>query len=132
MRHHYHHKAQEELKRLEGLKAQQLTTDSNSTNSTATGERGEVWGFSGVDWSYSGFRGVEVLRVSKQSAAENAGLHAGDVIRTVNGKSIGSTQELAATVAQIEAGSTVSIGYMVKTQLGWMPKETTLVPNKLF
>lgn len=68
--------------------------------------------------------------MSKQSAADVAGLHAGDVIRTINGKGVGSTEELAATVAQIEAGSTVSIVYLIKTQLGWMPKETVIALAK--
>lgn len=82
--------------------------------------------YQGADCAESGFTGVQFVWVSTNSATETAGLNVGNVIMTVNGKSVGSTHELATTMAQIEPGSTVKIAYLLKTQLGWMPKETAL------
>jgi len=130
VRHHYHRKAQEELKRMQELQKSQPAIGLNTAHSTGGAKDGEFWGFSGSDWSERGFTGVQVVRVSTSSPAELAGLSVGDVITTVNGKSVGSTQELAATMAQIEAGSTVRIAYLLQTHLGWMPKETTLIVSR--
>ena len=128
VRHHYHRKAQAELKRLQDLKNPQAANGLNVTNS-GTADAGP-WGFSAADWREGGFTGVQIVRVSPTSAAEIAGLNIGNVIMTVNGKSVGSIQELTATMAQIEPGRTAKIGYLLKTQLGWMPKETTAILAK--
>ena len=115
---------------MQQLQKSQAAVGVNTTQSTAATKNGEFWGFSGADWAESGFTGVQVVRVSTGSAAEIAGLNVGNVIMTVNGRSISSTQEMAATMAQIEPGSTVKISYLLNTHLGWMPKETALITPK--
>lgn len=119
VRHHYHHKAQAELKRL-----QQLGQSGTSSNN------GDFWGLSGADWVQGDFKGVQVLGVSSHSTADIAGLKTGDVITSVNGKNVASIQELSGALAQIEPGSTVRLGYLIQTQIAWLPKETTVVAPK--
>jgi S1-C subfamily serine protease len=61
------------------------------------------------------------------SSAEIAGLHVRDVITDINGRHIGSIDDLAAILAQNEPGSKITLGYILKTNLGWMPKETLII-----
>ncbi len=86
---------------------------------------------SGADWEQGGVKGVEILSVSGSSSAEIAGLHEGDVITDLNGKKVRSTQDLLNTLAQMKPGSRVTIGYITKTQLRWMPKETAVTLAKV-
>ena len=87
-------------------------------------------GISGADWEQSGVKGVEILSISGNSSAEIAGLHKGDVITEVNGKTVRSTYDFARVLAELEPGTRVSIAYLIRTQLGWMPKETAAVLSK--
>ncbi len=75
-------------------------------------------------------KGVEILQLAENGSAQIAGLHRGDVISDVGGKQVRSTAELADVPGQIEPGSKVVIGYLTKTFLGWMPKETTAILAK--
>jgi S1-C subfamily serine protease len=86
-----------------------------------------VLGVSGANWSERGASGVEILDIALDSPAEIAGLHIHEVITDVNGRRIRSTQDLAAVLAQNEPGSKIVLGYIFKSNLGWMPKETMII-----
>ncbi|MCU1269939.1 MAG: hypothetical protein JWN74_1233 [Acidobacteriaceae bacterium] len=88
---------------------------------------GSGFGIVGADWEQAGVAGIEILEISQSGPAGVAGLRSGDVITTVNGKNVHTTQELANLATQLETGSTVKIVYMFKTQLGWMPKTADVV-----
>ncbi len=92
-----------------------------------------LWGTLGIeasDWEQSGFTGVEITDISQDGSAALARLHKGDVITELNGKKIRSAQDFTSAMDQTEPGSKVSIVYLVKTNLGWMPKETIAVVAK--
>lgn len=61
---------------------------------------------------YDTSKGAFVSQVMPDSAAEKAGLQAGDVITSVNGKEISTFGELRAKIATIGAGNTVKIGLL--------------------
>jgi|KBSMisStaDraftv2_1062788.scaffolds.fasta_scaffold16280_4 membrane-associated protease RseP (regulator of RpoE activity) len=86
-----------------------------------------VLGISGANWVENDFKGVEIIGVSPRSPAEIAGLHAHDVITEVDGQRIQTTEDLAKVLSQLAAGTQISLGYILKTNLGWMPKETTII-----
>ena len=58
-----------------------------------------------LDISQGGF----VEQVTKDSAADEAGIRAGDVITKVNGKAIKTFNELSGKIGSIGAGQTVEI-----------------------
>lgn len=60
----------------------------------------------GLDTQHGGF----VNEVAKDSAAEKAGIKAGDIIISVDGRGIKSFQELRAKVATMGAGAKVELG----------------------
>jgi len=84
-------------------------------------------GVSGANWMEGGVSGVEILAVAQDSPAEIAGLHVHDVITDVNGRKVRSNDDLATTLAQQGSGSKIVLGYMFKSNLGWMPKETLVI-----
>jgi hypothetical protein len=86
-----------------------------------------VLGISGADWREADSAGVEILQVAPDSAAEIGGLRKGYVITQANGRHIRSTEELATFLAQNGPGSKVTVAYIVRTGLGWMPQETTVI-----
>ena len=88
-------------------------------------------GVTGADWGEGGVRGVEIVNVSDNSSAQLAGSHKGDVITDINGKSVSSARDLASVLAPMGPGTRVSIGYFIKTNLGWMPKETAAILAKM-
>ncbi|MDC5704447.1 Do family serine endopeptidase [Vibrio europaeus] len=59
---------------------------------------------------YESSKGAFVSQVVPDSAADKAGLEAGDVIVSVNGKAINSFSELRAKVATLGAGKLISLG----------------------
>jgi hypothetical protein len=97
---------------------------------TATAPLGGVLGITGANWEQGGAKGVEIIEVSYSSSGEIAGLHKGYVITDVNGRRVASVQDLSSILAQLEAGSKINIGYLFKSNLGWMPKETMAVLSK--
>jgi S1-C subfamily serine protease len=70
---------------------------------------------------------VKILEVDDNSAAALAGLHAGFVITEIDGEQIGSTEDLAAALAPRGPGTRVYVTYLVRTNLGWMAKQTTVI-----
>ena len=86
-----------------------------------------VLGISGANWEEGGVRGVEIIGIAPNSSAEIAGLRSGFVIVRVNGQKIRSTQDLATVLAENEPGTKLTIGYLFKSGLGWMPTETDAV-----
>ncbi|OEF25490.1 Do family serine endopeptidase [Vibrio rumoiensis] len=61
---------------------------------------------------YSSSKGAFVSQVMPDSAAEKAGLKAGDVITSINGKEIATFGELRAKIATIGAGKEVELGLL--------------------
>ncbi|KGY08679.1 DegQ family serine endoprotease [Vibrio sinaloensis] len=59
---------------------------------------------------YESSKGAFVSQVVADSAADKAGLEAGDVIVSINGKSITSFSELRAKVATLGAGKSIELG----------------------
>jgi hypothetical protein len=86
-----------------------------------------VLGVTGANWSERGASGVEILDIALDSPADIAGLHVHEVITDVNGRRIRSTQDLAAMLAQNEPGSKITLGYIFRSNLGWMPKEEVII-----
>jgi len=91
---------------------------------------GSTLGLVGADWEEGGVRGVQISDVSEGGSAALAGLHKGDVIVEVNGQKVASAQDLSSLTGQMEPGGKVSIAYFVRTNLGWMPKETSAILAK--
>lgn len=102
----------------------QQSAEPEHMNST---ERAGVFGVSGANWEERGSTGVEILGVADNSAADIGGLRVGYVITDVNGRKIRSTRDLALFLSQNGPGSKVTVGYIFKSNLGWMPKETVVV-----
>ncbi len=107
-----------------------LTNESHQQSPPSVATGGGVLGVAGVNWEQGDLSGIEVTQVSRDSSAELAGLHRGDVITDVNGKRLRSTQDLANLLAQLGPGSRISIGYLIKTQLAWLPKQATVILAK--
>lgn len=70
--------------------------------------------------------GVVITAVAAGSAASEAGLHVGYVINAVNGKPIGTAEELQAATLNYKAEPEFRIGYMFPSQLGWFQKDARL------
>jgi len=103
--------------------------ESLPSNPKAISSRGSL-GVLGSDWRESGVAGVEILSVLDGSSAELAGLHKEDVITDINGMRIGSSQQLTNILSQMGPGTRVSIGYMFKSSIGWMPKSVVIVLSR--
>lgn len=96
-----------------------------------TARKAGVLGISGTNWMEGGVSGVEIVDVAPDSAADSAGLRVGNVIVEVNGAHIHSTADLSHVLLQEGPGTRVNIGYLVKTNLGWMPKNgSTVLTNR--
>jgi hypothetical protein len=103
------------------------SVSASQTLFTSGGLRAGVLGVSGANWTEGRMSGVEIVEVVPGSPAAIAGLHVRDVITDINGRHIGSANDLAAVLAQNEPGSKITLGYILKTNLGWMPKETLII-----
>jgi len=103
------------------------TASPEATPSPTATARAGVLGVSGANWTEGGVSGVEILDVAPDSAAETAGLRTGYVITEINGRHVRSTEDLAGVLAQNGPGSRIAVAYIVKTGLGWMPSETSVV-----
>lgn len=55
--------------------------------------------------------GIVVKEVVEESAAEAAGLKAGDVIKAIDGKDVADSKELIEALSKFEVGDKVNIGY---------------------
>lgn len=86
-----------------------------------------VLGVSGANWIEGGFSGVEILEIAPQSPADIAGLHTHEVITDISGQRIQSVQDLAVVLSRHPPGSRITLGYIFKSNLGWMPKESLIV-----
>jgi PDZ domain len=100
------------------------------SNSQLKASSAGTLGLVGFDWNEGGVRGVQISDISEDGSAPLAGLHKGDVIVELNGEKIGSTQDLSRLLEEIEPGSKISIAYLLNTNLGWMPKETSAIVAK--
>jgi hypothetical protein len=68
--------------------------------------------------------GAEVKKVVPGSLAAFAGLHAGDVINSIDGKSVRTPMELAAQLSEHKPGDKIKIGYLVN---GYWQGETVVI-----
>ncbi len=71
----------------------------------------------------SDLQGVYIENVTKGSAADDAGIKPGDVVREINGTKINSAPKLQETVAQYRPGNKIEVKYVRDGNL----KTTTLV-----
>ncbi len=83
--------------------------------------------------------GAEVIGVVRDSVAEKAGLHVGDVINAIDRKPIRTAMELAAELSNRAPGSHVRLGYVIRSAtstpsdarsssaLLYYPKETVVI-----
>lgn len=88
-------------------------------------------GISGTNWESESLKAVQITDVSDDGSAQLAGLRRGDVITDINGKRVRSVQDLATLLGSMGPGTRVSMGYMTKTYLGWMPKEAIVILAKM-
>jgi membrane-associated protease RseP (regulator of RpoE activity) len=93
----------------------------------STKSQGAVLGINGADWDENGATGVEILQIVENSSAQLAGLRKGNVITNVNGVHVRSNQELTNLLGQLEPGTKVTITYLYRSNLGWMPQETVAI-----
>jgi hypothetical protein len=105
-------------------------TTSITVKPIATQSHSGVLGISGVDWQQQGMNGVEVTEVSEESSAQIAGLRKGDVITDLNGIHVHSILEMGHVLSLLEPGTRVSIGFLYKSNLGWMPKEAVAILSR--
>ena len=76
---------------------------------------------------------IQITEVAPSSAASLAGLHSGDVIRSLDGKAVRTPTELAAELAKHSPGSQVRVRVMFHTSAsGWVSNEAvvTLPQNR--
>lgn len=71
--------------------------------------------------------GAEISDVAPNGVAALAGLHRGDVINTVDGKSVRTPMELAAELASRQAGDKLRLGYLLQ---GTWQTETVVLLGK--
>lgn len=76
-------------------------------------------------------RGVEILEVAPESAAEAADLRIGYVITAISGRNIHSTEDLAIVLSQSSPGSTVLVEYLFPSNLGWLPSHAYVALTNL-
>jgi len=102
-------------------------TSSSDPQQSSSSTKAGVLGVSGANWINQGITGVEILDIAPNSAAQAAGLHVGYVITDVNGRKLQSTEDLADVLRQNGPGSEISIDYLFRSNLGWMPGASTVV-----
>jgi hypothetical protein len=75
----------------------------------------------GISARTLGQDGAEIVNIALDSAAADAGLHAGYVIVSVDGKRVRSVAALEGALVNRRPGSKVTLGYWFPSNLGWMP-----------
>lgn len=105
--------------------------DSDESASQAEVTTSGVLGISGANWMEDRVRGVEILEVAPDSAAEAADLRTGYVITGISGRHIHSTEDLATILSQSSPGSTVLVEYLFPSNLGWLPSHAYVVLTNL-
>jgi hypothetical protein len=95
--------------------------------STPESARGGSLGVIVADWSQGDATGAEVIDVGDESSGYLAGLRRGYVITDVNGVHVKSAKQLDIIVSGLEPGTRISIGYIFKSNLGWMPVQTAAI-----
>ncbi|MCE0494229.1 Do family serine endopeptidase [Vibrio salinus] len=97
---------------------------------------GEVTSELAQAMGYKSSKGAFISQVIPNSAADKAGLKAGDIIVSINGKDIDSFAELRAKVATLGAGKKVTLGILrdgnkkdFKVTLGEQNETKTLADN---
>jgi len=68
-------------------------------------------------------RGLEILDVAYGSPAEAAGLHAGYVITSIDGKRMRTTNDLVRELGNRAPDAKVRLGYMFRSAISWMGNE---------
>jgi S1-C subfamily serine protease len=103
--------------------------ESVPSSKPATSHRASL-GILGSDWREDEAKGVEIVTVIEGSTADLAGLRKGDVITDINGVRVGSSQQLSSVLSAIEPGTKISISYLYKSNIGWMPKSALAILSR--
>ena len=72
-------------------------------------------------------KGAEVTEIAPNSVAAMTGLHAGDIINSLNGTQVRTPMELATMLSGVPAGSKTEIGYLVRGM--WQSQTILIMPN---
>jgi membrane-associated protease RseP (regulator of RpoE activity) len=67
--------------------------------------------------------GAEVTGVARGSAAERSGLQVGNIITQIDGKKVQTIRDVSTALENRAPGSEVRLGWIFRTNLGWMPAE---------
>ncbi len=82
----------------------------------------------GVKTESTNGAGAKISEITVASAADHAGLHVGDIIKTVDGRAVEGPAELEAELQNRAPGTNVQVGYMFRsTALGFFSKEVIFV-----
>lgn len=74
--------------------------------------------------------GVFVKEVIKDTPAEKYGLKAGDIITSIDGRKVGTREELAKRLRYYEAGTQAELTIQRQTQNGYQEQKLTVVLAK--
>ena len=74
--------------------------------------------------------GVFVKEVIKDTPAEKYGLKAGDIITSIDGRKVGTREELAKRLRYYEAGTQAELMIQRQTQNGYQEQKLTVVLAK--
>lgn len=77
----------------------------------------------GATVSASKESGVEIVGFSPSSPLQAAGLHIGDIIRTVNGRSVKNPEEFHAAIAELTGGN-FKIAYLYLESRMWLVQKS--------
>jgi hypothetical protein len=107
---------------VNALSGETQTVNSQSQNVAA------LLGLEVTTWEQGG---TEIVKIAPDSEADRAGLHVGNVINSVDGKQVRSATDLAAALVNRPPGSKIRVGYMFRSNLGWMPgaEKVLTLPN---
>jgi hypothetical protein len=104
-----------------------LTVSTPAASTTTPKSQEGVLGVLCRNWTEGDFRGVEIVDVIPASSAELAGLQKRNVITDINGSRIQSMNDMTMLVNGLPPGSRISIGYLYKSNIGWMPQSAVAI-----
>ncbi len=88
---------------------------------SACAPSGKAGALLGIEITTSEQGGIKVLKITPNGPAAQANFHVGDVIISIDGKAITTPAGLETALVNHQPGSTVRVGYLFHTNLGWTP-----------